>query len=348
VTESNNAKAQNNAARRGSAATIYDIAKLSGFNPSTVSRALTTPGRINAKTEAKIKAAAKELNYQVNPFARALPTGRTKMLALIIADITNPVFFNVVRGAEAAAALEGYTLVIAESQESSTREAEALQRIMPAVDGVLLVTTRLRDEEIQEVDSQKPVVLINRKVPKVADVVPSNEKGIADAVSHLADLGHKHIAYLSGPRASWMNTERWTNLMKNAVKAGMTIVEVGPNEPTLEAGSLSVDRIKAAGVTAVVTYNDIMGIGLLRAASAQGIRVPEDLSIIGFDNVFGSDFTSPPLTTVRLDLERTGYDGVKALLSLLANEELTADDIPAPEHEASLLVRGSTAKAKKA
>ena len=348
MTESNNAKVQNNANRRGSAATIYDIAKLSGFNPSTVSRALTTPGRINAKTEAKIKAAAKELNYQVNPFARALPTGRTKMIALIIADITNPVFFNVVRGAEAAAALEGYTLVIAESQESSTREAEALQRILPAVDGVLLVTTRLRDEEIQEVDSQKPVVLINRKVPRVADVVPSNEKGIADAVAHLADLGHKHIAFLSGPRASWMNTERWTNLMKNAVKAGMTIVEVGPNEPTLEAGSLSVDRIKASGVTAVVTYNDIMGIGLLRAASAQGIRVPEDLSIIGFDNVFGSDFTSPPLTTVRLDLERTGYDGVKALLSLLANEELTAADIPAPEHEASLLVRGSTAKVKKA
>jgi LacI family transcriptional regulator len=348
LTEPNIAGAQQPTSRRGSAATIYDIAKLSGFNPSTVSRALTTPGRINSKTEAKIKAAAKELNYQVNPFARALPTGRTKMLALIIADITNPVFFNVVRGAEAAAALEGYTLVIAESQESSTREAEALQRIIPAVDGVMLVTTRLRDEEIQEVNKQKPVVLINRKVPGVADVVPSNEKAIADAVQHLADLGHKHIAFLSGPRASWMNTERWTNLMKNAVKAGMTIVEVGPNEPTLEAGSLSVDRIKAAGVTAVVTYNDIMGIGLLRAAVAQGIRVPEDLSIIGFDNVFGSDFTSPPLTTVRLDLERTGYDGVKALLSLLDNEDLTAADIPAPEHEASLLVRGSTTKAKKA
>lgn len=348
MTEPNSARAQQPNSRRGSAATIYDIAKLSGYNPSTVSRALTTPGRINAKTEAKIKAAAKELNYQVNPFARALPTGRTKMLALIIADITNPVFFNVVRGAEVAAALEGYTLVIAESQESSTREAEALQRILPAVDGVMLVTTRLRDEEIQDVDQQKPVVLINRKVPNVADVVPSNEKGIAAAISHLAELGHKHIAFLSGPRASWMNTERWTNLMKNAVKAGMTIVEVGPNEPTLEAGRLSVDRIKASGVTAVVTYNDIMGIGLLREAISSGIKVPEDLSIIGFDNVFGSDFTSPPLTTVRLDLERMGYDGVKALLSLLADENLTAEGIPAPEHEATLLVRGSTAKAKKA
>lgn len=348
MTESNNAEAQNTAPRRGSAATIYDIAKLSGFNPSTVSRALTTPGRINAKTEAKIKAAAKELNYQVNPFARALPTGRTKMLALIIADITNPVFFNVVRGAEIAAAEEGYTLVLAESQESSSNEAAALQRIMPTVDGVLLVTTRLRDEEIQELNRQKPVVLINRKVDGVANVVPSNEVGIAEAVKHLADLGHKHIAFLSGPRASWMNTERWTHLMKNAVKLGMTIVEIGPNDPTLEAGRLSLDRVRAAGVTAVVTYNDLMGIGLLREAQAQGIKVPEDLSVIGFDNIFGSDFTSPPLTTVQMELLQSGTDGVTALMALLDDEDMTPEDVKQPDHAASLLVRGSTAKAKKA
>ena len=341
-------QAQSNALRRGSAATIYDIAKLSGFNPSTVSRALTTPGRINAKTEAKIKAAAKELNYQVNPFARALPTGRTKMLALIIADITNPVFFDVVRGAETAAAEEGYTLVLAESQESSANEAEALKRIMPTVDGVLLVTTRLRDEEIQELNRQKPVVLINRKVPEVANVVPSNENGIAEAVKHLADLGHKHIAFLSGPRASWMNTDRWDNLMKNAIKLGMTIVEIGPNDPTLEAGRLSLDRIRAAGVTAVVTYNDLMGIGLLREAQSKGVSIPQDLSIIGFDNIFGSDFTSPPLTTVQMQLDKTGLEGITALMNLLDDEDLTPADIKPPEHVASLLVRGSTAKAKKA
>lgn len=333
---------------RKAAATIYDIAKLSGFNPSTVSRALTTPGRINAKTEAKIRAAAAELNYQVNPFARALPTGRTKMLALIIADITNPVFFNVVRGAEAAAALEGYTLVIAESQESSANEAEALNRILPMVDGVMLVTTRLKDEEIQELNQQKPVVLINRKVPGIADVVPSNQKGIADAIRHLAELGHKHIAFLSGPRASWMNTERWTKLMEHALKAGMTIVEIGPNEPTLLAGKNGLDRIRAAGVTAVVTYNDLMGIGLLREAVATGIKVPEELSIIGFDNIFGSDFTSPALTTITLDLDRSGRDGVTRLMQLVEGKQPAATkESSEPAPEASLLLRASTAPASK-
>lgn len=334
--------------RRGGAATIYDIAKLSGFNPSTVSRALTTPGRINAKTEAKIKAAAKELNYQVNPFARALPTGRTKMLALIIADITNPVFFNVVRGAEIAASEEGYTLVIAESQESGTNEAEALKRIMPTVDGILLVTTRLSDEEIQDLNRQKPVVLLNRKVSGVADVVPSTENGIASAVKHLAELGHRHIAFLSGPRASWMNTERWGRLMKHAVSSGMTIVEIGPNEPTLEAGRLSLDRVRAAGVTAVVAYNDLMAIGLLREAVSLGIKIPEELSIIGFDNIFGSDFTSPPITTVQLMLDKSGNEAVVALMKLLNDPDATPADIATPDHEASLLVRGSTGPAKRA
>jgi len=335
-------------ARRKSAATIYDIAELSGFNPSTVSRALTTPGRINAKTEAKIRAAAKELNYQVNPFARALPTGKTKMLGVIIADITNPVFFNVVRGAEAAAAAAGYTIVITESQESSANEAEALNRILPTVDGVILATTRLSDQEIRAINESKPVVLVNRQVDGVADVVPSNEPGIAAAVKLLADFGHKHIAFLSGPRASWMNTNRWTLLMKNAMAAGMTIVEIGPNDPTLEAGRSSLGRIRAAGVTAVVAYNDLMAIGLVREAIAQGIDVPSALSVIGFDNIFGSDFTSPPITTVQLELDRSGSEAVNALLEQLKGDGSKTPGHIEPDHGASLLVRGSVSKAREA
>lgn len=106
--------------RSRSAPTIYDVARLAGVNPSTVSRALSQPGRINVKTEAKIHAAAKELNYRLNPMARALPTGKTNTLGLLIADITNPVIFGIVRGAERAAARHGYTLVVTESQESGS------------------------------------------------------------------------------------------------------------------------------------------------------------------------------------------------------------------------------------
>lgn len=326
------------------AATIYDIAKLAGVNPSTVSRALSTPGRINAATEAKVRAAAQELNYRVNPFARALPTGKTKMIALMVADITNPVFFKIVRGAEIVAAEEGYTLVVAESQESSKLEADSLQRILPSVDGVIFGTTRLNDEELYRTNSEKPVVLVNRLVEGVADVVPDNETGIAEAVAHLAALGHKHIGFLGGPTASWINTDRWNLLMKHAVASGMTIVSIGPNAPTVEGGRNAFEQVRASGVTAIIAYNDLMGIGLLRAATAAGVKIPEDLSIIGFDNIFGSDFTSPPLTTIEMPLERIGGNAVRALLSTFENTDATVPH--GSDETTSLLVRGSTARPK--
>lgn len=328
------------------AATIYDIAQLAGVNPSTVSRALTTPGRISAKTEAKIRAAAKELNYVVNPFARALPTGRTKMIALMMADITNPVFFGVIRGAESIAAQHGYVLVIAESQESRSDEETIIQRILPTVDAVMLITTRLPDADIQRINEIKPTVLVNQAVKGVHDVVPNFEPGAQQAIQHLKNLGHKRIAYLNGPISSWMSKHRWELLMKAADSEGLSIVEIGPNSPDLKGGASAVDRVIAAGVSAVVTYNDVMAIGLLRESIRRGINVPKDLSIIGFDNIFASDFTTPALSTVQLPLEELGKDAITMLLELLEKEP----DKKVPMHrsklETSLLVRDSTAKAK--
>ncbi len=330
---------------QASAPTIYDIAKLAGVNPSTVSRALSTPGRINAKTEARVKEAAKQLNYRVNPFARALPTGRTKMIGLMIADITNPVFFSAVRGAEAAAMKYGYTLVIAESQESTIFEASALEKIESAVDGMIMVTTRLSDEQLRNLNAKKPIVLMNRVVKSVEDVVPQNSPGILEAIEHLNSQGHKHIAFLSGPANSWMSKERWKHLMKHAISCGMTIVEIGPNPPSLEGGRASLDRLQAAGVTAVVAYNDLMAIGIMQEAQERGIKVPEKLSIIGFDNIFGSDFTSPPLTTIQMPLAEVGQRAVESLLQILGEEEVEIRQLE--PLQTSLVLRQSTAKAKK-
>lgn len=329
---------------RSSAPTIYDIAELAGVNPSTVSRALTTPGRISAKTEAKIRDAAKELNYVVNPFARALPTGKTKMIALMIADITNPVFFGVIRGAEAIASEHGYVLVVAESQESRADEAKILQRILPTVDAVMLVTTRLPDDDIQRINSTKPTVLVNQETEGVPDVVPDYTPGVIQSINHLKELGHTHIAYLSGPSSSWMSKHRWVLLMKAALMAGLKIVEIGPNSPDLNGGIEAVDRIVASGVTAVITYNDMMAIGLLREAQSRNIQIPEKLSIIGFDNIFGSDFTTPAITTVQLPLEQLGRDAITALLKIL-NPAIPEFSSKESNLEAELLVRGSTAQA---
>lgn len=328
-----------------SGATIYDIAKLAGVNPSTVSRALTTPGRINVRTEAKIRAAAAELNYRVNPFARALPTGRTKMLAMMVADITNPVFFDVVRGAQEAASEAGYTLVISESQESAEREALAAEKVMPVVDGIALITSRLSDEQIARLHAEKPVVTMNRVVEGVSSTIPDSAPGVQQLIDHLAALGHKSIAYLSGPAPAWMNQHRWELLMAAAVKAGMNIVEIGPNYPNLEAGKAALGRVRASGVTAVVAYNDLMAIGLLREAVAQGIDVPGDLSVAGFDDIFGADFTSPSTTTVKTPLLELGRIVVNRLITEVENPDTPAVNA-ATGLATSLVARGSTGSPK--
>ncbi|MGK9148218.1 LacI family transcriptional regulator [Plantibacter flavus] len=310
---------------RGRSATIYDVAKLAGVAPSTVSRALGKPGRINVKTEQRVQAAAKELNYRLNPMARALPTGLTSMFGLLIADITNPMFFPAVRGAEEAASQRGYTLILAESQESSERERAAADRIIPSTDGLILVSSRLSDEEIQALAALVPVAVINREVEGVGGIVPDLESGLDAALEHLAELGHTSLAFLSGPANAWMSRARWEFLLRRAPERGMTIVEIGPSAPTLEGGRDVLPRVLASGVTAAIAYNDLVAIGLMQAAETAEVRVPGRLSVIGFDDIFGSDFTSPALSTVRTPLRAMGERAVRQLLGETTGRETSAD-----------------------
>jgi LacI family transcriptional regulator len=186
-------------------ATIYDIAKLAGVNPSTVSRALSRPGRVSVKTRKLIEDAAVELNYQANPFARALPTGRTSTIGLIVADIANPTFFGTIRGAEFTAADHNYSVILAESAESPEKELSAAQRMMASVDGLILASPRMDDDHIRQLADEKPVVVVNRDVGGITCVVPDVEMGVGEAVRHLAGQGHKKITFIAGPEASWMS-----------------------------------------------------------------------------------------------------------------------------------------------
>ncbi|WP_166878395.1 LacI family DNA-binding transcriptional regulator [Salinibacterium sp. ZJ450] len=329
-------------ARRGrngkTAPTIYDIARLADVNPSTVSRALSQPGRINVKTEERIRAAAKQLNYRVNPIARALPTGRTLTLGLLVADITNPMLFGIVRGAEHAAAQNGYTLIIAESQESGEREAAAAERVLPSVDGLVLATTRLGDTQIQSLASRKPLVVINRDVEGVDSVLPDVSTGVNPAVNHLYDLGHRSIAFLAGPATSWISRKRSEAIAEAAAGRGMDFVEIGPGTPTLDGGRAAFSQCLDVDATAIIAYNDLMAIGLLREAGERGVIVPDQLSIVGFDDIFGADFTNPPLTTIRTPLADAGARAVRILLE--RSTEADAGLLPT-----ELIVRESTGRA---
>ena len=300
---------------------IYDIAKEAGVSPSTVSRALSKPGRVSAKTEKRIRDAAAALGYSINPLARALLTGRTGTLGLLLSDITNPVYFDLVRGAGRVVSAEGYTLVLAESQELPGLEAQTAERLLSLVEGLVLVGTRLEEEEILRLAERKPVVLVNREVPSLPHVVPDITPGIRDAIAHLVGFGHQSVAFLSGPATSWMSAWRWDTVMTEALQRGMNVVEIGPGSPTHDGGAEGLRRVLASGVTAVLTYNDLMAIGLLTACQEAGIAVPEDLSIIGFDDIFACDFTSPPLTTIRTPLGAAGEDAFRRLIATLKGLE---------------------------
>jgi LacI family transcriptional regulator len=331
--------------RRGGSVTIYDVAELAGVSPSTVSRALSKPGRISPPTEARIKVAAQQLNFRFNPMARALPTGRTHTIALVVADITNPVVFGIVRGAEGAAKAAGYTLIIAESQESGEAESEAIERILPSVDGLVLATTRLPSERIKEIAIQKPLVLINRDVDGVVGILPDIDSGVTQLLDHLASLGHRSVAYLAGPEASWISDRRFECMLDATERLGMGLVEIGPNLPTIDGGRVAMRRVTAARTTAVVAFNDLIAIGLMQAAAAEGLTVPGDLSVAGFDDIFGSELITPPLTTVRAQLVIAGERAVESLLAELASD---GGDLAPPDNPllaTTLIVRDSTGSA---
>lgn len=313
--------------------TIYDIAAAAGVSASTVSRALNVPGRIGAETEARIRATAQSMGYQLNPMARALPTGKTGTVALLLSDVTNPVYFDLIRGAERVSARQECTLVLAEFQESAESELAIARRLQVSVDGIVLVGSRLDDATIRGLAETKPLVLVNREVPQVASIVPDAASGLDAALDHLLDLGHTSIGYLSGPTSSWANNQRWTILLSRAIERGVNIVELAAGTPTMEGGRASLERVRASGVTGLIAYNDLMALGLMGACRDAGVEVPGQLSIVGFDDIFGSDLPTPALTTIRSPLTAAGELAVAALMDV---------DGPAPMLQTEFVRRAST------
>lgn len=299
--------------------TIYDVAKAAGVAPSTVSRAFSRPGRINAETAARVQGVAATLGYRANPMARALPTGRTSMLAVIVSDVTNPFFFEIVRGVEAAAATAGYVLLLVDTHESSSDERAAIDRAIPMVDALVLASSRMSDNAIRMIAKQRPTVVLNRPMTDVLSVVSDNQRGMRSAVEHLGGLGHRVLTYVAGPEASWSGGMRWRSIRQTTNELDMRVHRIGPYAPTLAGGLAAVREFAKEPTTGVVAYNDLMAIGLMRGLLHAGARIPGDVSIIGFDNIFGSDFCSPPLTTVAAPLRALGTTAAQMVLEHLAS-----------------------------
>lgn len=294
--------------------TITDVAAEAGVAASTVSRAFTTPGRVNPQTREHVLAVATRLGYIPNPAARAMGSGRTDTLALLVPDITNPFFSGVIKGAERAAAASGKSLVIGDTQENPAVERELVERLGPAVDGFVLAASRLPDAKIKKALLHNRLVLVNRALPGMACVVADYDSGTRQVVDHLESLGHRDLVFLAGPPGSWSGMKRWNGLQKACRTRGVTARRLGPYAPTLGGGPAAADAALGSGATAVVCHNDMLAIGVLRRLAERGVRVPDDVSVVGFDDIFGADFCNPALTTLAERAQDAGSAAVEVLL----------------------------------
>jgi DNA-binding LacI/PurR family transcriptional regulator len=179
-----------------------------------------------------------------------------------------------------------------------------------------------------------PVVLFNRRVEGLASLVTDSADGSRQIVEHLVALGHRSLAYLAGP-ATWSDGQRWNGLSEHAQAAGVRIVRCGPFDPTLEGGPAAADVGMATGATALVAFNDLLAIGVLRRLAERGISVPARVSVVGYDDIFGSDFCFPPLTTVAGPVDEAG----RTLVDVLLAQRQPTPTITLPTH---LRVRVST------
>jgi LacI family transcriptional regulator len=324
------------------AATIRDVARAAGVSPSTVSRALSMPDVVSPVTRDRVHRAAERLGYAPNRAARGLITGRTGNLGLVVPDLANPFFPEVVKSVQARAREADCAVLLADTDEDAAAEVSLARSLVKQVDGLVLCSPRMDEEDLRGVTGDVPVVLLNRRCGDLPAVSFDNVDGMRQAVAHLQALGHRSVAWVGGPEASWSHGERLTGLRTATERAGLRLVEVGAFPPYFEGGVAAADQVVASGVTSVVAFNDVMALGLLSRLQTRGVAVPDDLSVVGVDDIPLSGMVSPSLTTVGLAKERAGRQAVDLLLALLRDPERARDARTRRELAPQLLVRGST------
>ena len=288
-------------------ATIREVAARAGVSTATVSRSLRGGVGVEPATRAKVEAAARELRYRPSGVARSLKMGATKTLGLIVTDIENPYFPQIVRAVEDAALEQGYTVLLADGRRDPERELESLDILGEhEVDGMIIASTTLtrrHGERIRELPC--PVIIMNSDstVPDVPAVMSDNYSGGRLAAEHILRLGHRTIAFVGGPEGE-ISVQARVDGVRAAVTEHMAVdgdqFRVVDADASFDGGVRAAETLVAGGIreTALLCRNDLTAIGVLRGLKAAGVRVPQDVSVVGFDDIEMSAYVDPALTTV--------------------------------------------------
>jgi LacI family transcriptional regulator len=304
------------------APTISQVADAAGVSRSSVSRAFSKPHMLREDTVQHILAIARKIGYVPNHTARALSTGRYANVALIVPDISNPFFPPLIQAAQRRADLSNFCVFLGNSNEDRRQEDKLLDRFASQVEGVVLVSSRLSEERIKYHAARRPLVLINRDVSGIPRVLIDSGQGVAEAVRHLADLGHAHIVYVSGPRQSWSNRQRRKAVKEAGSALGITITMIQAALPTYEAGRIIAPDAVATGATAVIAFDDLIAQGIMAGLTQQQVPIPERMSVVGCDDVLGAA-TYPALTTVSNRSIEAGETALVLLFELLRTQMMS-------------------------
>lgn len=331
-------------ARASSRPGITDVAQRAGVSLSTVSRAMNGNPTVDPALAERVLAAAAELGYTANPVARSLVLGRTQTVAVVIPDLANPTFQAILRGLSRAAAADGYHVLISDSAEQVAEEAVLVGTTRRRTDGVILCAPRMPQEELSALlPTVSPAVVINRPPQDgVPTVVADYGAAMTKLIAHLSGLGHRRIAYLSGVVASTSGAARTSAIAAAAADAhDLEFFDI-PAGVDFDSGAAALDAVRDSGATAVLAFNDLVAMGLLSAAAVHGIRVPEDLSIAGFDDIPFAAYTTPPLTTAAVPAAELGRQAWSAMHALLTGGQPVTVSAFTPQ----VIVRSSTGPAR--
>ena len=295
--------------------TIRDVAEAAGVSVSTVSRVLSRPEMFRESTRERVQAAAESLNYSPSRHAASLSTGKTGNIGLVIPNLTNPLFPEMVQAAQHRAGDAGFAALLADSDEDADREQKLIHALAKDVDGIIDFSSLLPDDRVHATAAVRPMVFVNRAVSGQRCVLVNAAQGMRLVLHYLANLGHTGVYYLPGPEKLWAAADR---KVAAAVAAGEADVqlELGPaGAASFEAGAGHADRlIRGPLPTAVLCFNDVMALGLVSRLLAVGVRVPERISVCGWGGTRLAGYYTPPLTTVSMPLRHLGRIAVEQLL----------------------------------
>jgi LacI family transcriptional regulator len=332
---------------------IKDVAREAGVSTATVSHVINNSRFVSAETRARVVAAIERCNYYPNAHARSLASGRSQILGLLISDIANPFFPELVKSIETAAFEHGYDVVLSNTNYDPARTSHYVRRLIERkVLGVALMTSELDMALIDELARKHvSVVLLDFDAPAVnmSNLCIEYERGIEEAVRRLAELGHERLAFIGGPRhlrSAGARRAAFRDCTARYLPAAPAPVFY-EGDFKLEGGQRAARAILNAHArpTAVMAANDMMALGAMREFLAAGLRIPEDISLVGFDDIAFAALSNPPLTTVCLPRTELGRRAVEALLAMIDHPERMGVELHVPTF---LVERGSTAAIKRA